>query len=345
MKLRCNIILSIAVTIASVGLILYFVIQSEPAIRGKPLTVWVDQLFRTDRDQAEAAIREIGPKTVPFLLAMAAHRNTPIQERYRTIWPKLPGVLQRCLPKPKPVDHLFPQRIFFALSLLGSQALPNLITGMEHPDSGVRLAAIRAIKSLGAKADVAVPALVKALSDTNAEIRSGAVHALGKLGPRNTTAVAGLIEALKDSDIGLRPGDVVFVREMAAMVLGQMGPEARTAVSGLTAMLEDPHAYARAQAAFALWQIDHSTNTIPMLIAELETAANGNTSTPIGHLDESVCRIVLFTLGAMGPAAEAAVPAILNVISSGFLGSEVQNAAKESLKSIAPEVAAKADVN
>jgi HEAT repeat protein len=88
-------------------------------------------------------------------------------------------------------------------------------------------------------------------------------------------------------------------RANAALFLGKCGPAAKVAVPRLTEMLKDNYASARVQAALALWRIDRYKDAIPLLIEMLEVPEFG-------------ARYPAVTaLGEIGPAAKAAIPALL----------------------------------
>ena len=63
-------------------------------------------------------------------------------------------------------------------------------------------------------------------------------------------------------------GDASQVRESAAIILGSLGARARSAIPSLRAALDDSTPHVRLQAAYALWQIDHSLagEVVPILM-------------------------------------------------------------------------------
>ena len=101
------------------------------------------------------------------------------------------------------------------------QQLHRLATGARHE----RLAALRALKKLGAEAAPAVEALIKALGDKETAIRSHAAEALRGIGPGAAGAVEALTRALAD--------ERALVRKNAALALGAIGPAAADAVDEL----------------------------------------------------------------------------------------------------------------
>ena len=103
--------------------------------------------------------------------------------------------------------------------------LQHLIDAVSHSDSGVRVAAYRALSQLGPKSKPAVPALVKALQeDKDNDELIGIVNTLGKIGPAAEEAVPALVELWKKN-----PGDLPEqerLREAIRGVLGRIAPEA-----------------------------------------------------------------------------------------------------------------------
>jgi hypothetical protein len=77
---------------------------SEPVYQGKPVTYWFERLTLPGVEPAQPALREIGPKAVPFLLREVDDQNALSRRIHRAIWWSTPGVLRRILPKPIPVD-------------------------------------------------------------------------------------------------------------------------------------------------------------------------------------------------------------------------------------------------
>ena len=94
-------------------------------------------------------------------------------------------------------------------------------------------------------------------------------------------------------------GDPEFSRGDAVLTLGTLGPKAKAAVPQLTDLLTDSHDEVREAAATALWKIERTAHTVPVLIELLENAQ-----------DYQTCVRVMKTLAEMGPLAKSAVPAI-----------------------------------
>src|ERR1700687_4254230 len=75
----------------------------EPTYQGKPLNYWIEQMIRhVDSQAAEAALREIGPRAIPLLLARNRYERSEFQRWYRAAYPQWPIIIQHRLPAPKP---------------------------------------------------------------------------------------------------------------------------------------------------------------------------------------------------------------------------------------------------
>ncbi len=154
------------------------------------------------------------------------------------------------------------------------RALAKTLT--TDKESHVRLAALRALATLGPRTD-ALPALLEAAKD--AHIRGDALALVGRLGPRAKEAVPNLIALLKARDL----------RGAAVRTLGQIGPDAAPAVPALIEILND--SYTNQQTIAALAKIG------PAAIEPLVGALN--------HKDAQVSLQSASALGRMGAKAVA----------------------------------------
>jgi HEAT repeat protein len=290
--------LIILAVIVGAILVAALVPSREPQYEGKPLSYWVDQLWTQPERHTECnkAIQTIGPQAVPFLIQQARRQDSPYERLSRFTWAKLPAVLQRRIPQPAPVSYDLHRKIGFVLGLIGQPALPQLVPALKDHNDGVRLVAVEAMGSIAPKSDTVVRLVAKLLNDSNALTRVNAALALGVMKPNSVLAVPDLIRALRDSDVGPQPRMTVAVRANAARVLGEIGPEARGATPELRKLLNTGDSYTRQQAAVALWRIDHATNVVAVLVAELQS----------DDVFPDRRRAILSALGEMGPAAKAA---------------------------------------
>jgi HEAT repeat protein len=123
-----------------------------------------------------------------------------------------------------------------------SRVLPTLVELARAPAPGLRLAAIEALRKVGAPPSVLLPVVRPAVADSAVAVRLAAVDVLGALGPAAVAAVPELVRGLRDRDPA--------VRATAAVALGLVGPE--RAEGPLRAALADPDAAVRREAAHAL---------------------------------------------------------------------------------------------
>lgn len=137
----------------------------------------------------------------------------------------------------------------------------------------------------------AIPVLVELLADANSLVRRLALNCLGRLGPAAQSAVPAMIDTLRGDNED-------SVRARAAVALAEVGSADRV-TTALEEALVDPAPRVRRDAAVALWKVTGRTDAaVPVLVDMLqrndfdtEHAASG--------------------LSQMGPAAAAAVPALV----------------------------------
>jgi uncharacterized protein (TIGR03067 family) len=211
--------------------------------------------------------------------------------------------------------------------LIGTDALPGLLTAVEDPDPAVQVVAAGALRRVaplhkeavlilladskdlhkhpqtaattvlqtGAfDADV-VPALIGALDDKQPAVRRLAARALGRVGPPAKEAVPALCGSLKDAEAP--------VRQAAVAALVRLGPAAQAAVPALILALKDADPEVRGLAGTALKSVGPpAKEALPDLIADLKDK------------DRTVQLAGVRALGQMGPTAREAVPALVAVL-------------------------------
>jgi len=123
-------------------------------------------------------------------------------------------------------------------------AIPRLGKLLVNRTPSIRLAAVRALRCLGARDRETLGMYVCSLAIDDAELR----HAVGvALCEAGGGAIPLLVAALADDDPNAKIG--------AAIVLGRFGPGAASAVAALTALLEDSREAVRSAASKALERI------------------------------------------------------------------------------------------
>lgn len=133
--------------------------------------------------------------------------------------------------------------VIIALSHVGKDGLPVLISGLSDPRQTDRwrvVSAIGAIRNLPPNDQTAVPVLVKHLSDPNPAVATAAAQSLGSLTLQPELAVPALIKVFKDPKSQLRVA--------SALALGKFGEQARPAVPALLEAQTDPDHVVRAVA-------------------------------------------------------------------------------------------------
>jgi hypothetical protein len=127
-------------------------------------------------------------------------------------------------------------------------------------------------------------------------------------------------------------GDAYMLRESAAIILGSLGTQARPAIPSLRAALGDPTPHVRLQAAYTLWQIDHSlaAEVVPILM-ELHTNQY--------NFKYYIC----LYFGSIGEDARAAVPLVREALNDS--NPNIRRNAERALKRLEPAETRGQDAN
>ncbi|WP_406700044.1 HEAT repeat domain-containing protein [Singulisphaera sp. Ch08] len=166
--------------------------------------------------------------------------------------------------------------------------VPVLIEAYADPQ--LRISATGAFGRIGPVDEKVVATLILALKDENPRVRDLAIKAFQEMGPRGAAAVPALTDTLSDKILG----------NEAAQALGRIGHRARPAVLALTEMAKSAKGYDRLHAAVALWDITQDPDIAVPALTEL--------------LKDSFLplrRAAAIELGTIGPAAHAAIPALI----------------------------------
>lgn len=157
--------------------------------------------------------------------------------------------------------------------------------------AAVRARALRGIGERGHATTAEQRTLGDALADGDPEARRAAAWSAGQLGEGAAALVPALVRALRDADLS--------VRGLAALALRDAGPASGAALDPLVAALGDPDAGVRMMSAQALARLGPTAaRALDAVIAACR------------RKDEHVHvqRSLADALGAMGPAARAALP-------------------------------------
>jgi HEAT repeat protein len=200
-------------------------------------------------------------------------------------------------------------------------AIPILLRVLESKDQFASASAAFALGDIGANAERVVPALIRTLQHEGMSARVAAAAGLGKYGEQAKAAIPALIDVLKRDDCWL-------VLERASDALKGLGPPAvETATTALIEALKDQSKKVRRTTAFSLGMVDAEGKSVPDLIRVLQEDAEAGYA-------------AARALGAMGPRAKSAVPALVKALEN----KSIHREAAEALQKIDPEAAKKAGV-
>jgi HEAT repeat protein len=309
------------------------------------------------------ALRECGPTGVAALRLVLGHEDMYVRlsavDQLGLAARRNATVVRSLLPLLKDKDPVVRWRVLVALGAAGPNAkaaAEAVAEALRDPNPATRLEAALAVAYIGAEPGrpEALGLIRTALADRNGAglVPVRPLEALGRLGADAAAAVPDVLPHLA------RPED--WCRARAAEALGRIGRPAATAAPALTQLLKDNDLLVRIHAAVALWRVTgQAERVVPVLAAALsEPALSRMTplnfapvyrpgpggdynptyypSPPFGiSSEEPVVRLVIRTLGEIGPPARSAAPA-LRAAKDG-LDAEVRQAAAEALKKVEPD--------
>lgn len=241
-----------------------------------------------------------------------------------------------------------------ALGKTGENAktiLKGMIEALKDPDTAVRMTVADSFGRIGFEAAEAVPALRPLLKDADPGVRLAAAFSLGRVGPEGANAIPELSLALaSDTDTA--------VRKEAARAFTFLGLDAKSSVPALAkALKEDKSEEVRQQAALALGKMrGETTGVAAVMIEALQKDADKTVRIFVTHAlgdslgdglrayvkdladqlvkdPEGDVRIALIQeLGALGPAAKDALPALSMRVTDVQLS--VRDEAKKAVKKV-----------
>lgn len=253
----------------------------EPVYRGKTLGAWLDERRKAPMgpvvltDEAEAAVRAIGPKAVPTLLAwlrsseptvarqakillewrlkLPVRVPTNMERRERAMYgfralgpaaaPAFPVLVSLVLNSP---DSWIRRDAINALCSADADAMRRLADGLKSPDREVRLRAVDALVALRIAPDaVCLPALERAANDPDPQVRAEAVIGINFIKQQLGAVAAALTNPKAGPD----------VRAVAARTVGGYGPRARDHLPVLEAAARDDDPDVRDAAAEAVRRV------------------------------------------------------------------------------------------
>jgi HEAT repeat protein len=255
------------------------------------------------RAQAIAGLGTIGYRALPQLKQAVKDKEADVRlravEALVRLNPNFKEVLPTLLPAIKDQSPAVRLVVVAGLVRFGDAAVPHLIEAFRDDDPEVWKQAKNALLEIEVPDKVLFPQILKALKDEDKFVRQGAVYVMARF---KEDGVAPLIEALKDSDPG--------VQFRAADALDNIGPPARKAIPELVVMATT-HADAKTRrtAVMALTTIhgfaDCRKDPVKAVPGLIELLGDDNPKTRWGAAQ---------TLGALGPPARQAVPALTKLL-------------------------------
>ncbi len=202
-------------------------------------------------------------------------------------------------------NPIFLQSVVETFGQIGQPAAPVLIDRLndERAPLIARRYAALALSRIGSEDKKVIAALEERLGDDNAEIRMSATESLGKIGSGAASTTDRLIALSQDHN------ENPLVREYAIIALSRIAPNDQAVVTALIDAVGDGNPQISSAAIAAMITIGDSTlsknadsRNIENLIRQLE--AN----------DPRVAESAATELGLIGPAADAAIPALIGVV-------------------------------
>lgn len=217
-------------------------------------------------------------------------------------------------------DKVVKLRVIGALGRFGADAraaVPYIIPALEDHEEAVKhntlaRAAARALDGIGPAAAEAVPALIKSVKSADSLVQAHAIEALGGIGPAHPDVLPALFRLLKATDPKWFP-------DAAARSLGRIGPPAKAAVPELLDLLKARGRKARSDCQeflTALASIAPESDAVLSAVVDILNDKKANPDLRTG---------TIHTLEKIGPAAKAAVPALIAALKETLSGFSAGN--------------------
>jgi HEAT repeat protein len=321
---RCLIVLAVALGVGA-GVLTLPSSDREDSEKRQMVHAYLRALATSDyeaREDARAALAAVGPDASRFLIAELEDRPGVLDELLSAASKQFAFVRFEPSTTPQLRVRAAEQLGAFAPTV-PSEAVHALVRAFADPDGGVVEEAQRSLRRIGPV--VAVPELIGALSARNDNVRRHSTEVLRDFGSAAATpkAFGALLKVLRDrkpivqvqaayalarvSGSAAVPGlrqalndPNAAVRAAAAEALGCLGADANGIAADLRQRLVDSNPRVRVCAARALWLIDRdAAAAVPVLAAALREPGSWEAA---------------LALGAMGPAASNAVPALVETL-------------------------------
>jgi HEAT repeat protein len=189
-------------------------------------------------------------------------------------------------------DEILRWHSAFALSRVGTAAIPVLMTKLASADPAVQCTALSALGWIGTEAGAATEAVKRLVSSTSTSLRLAACVALIRITGDLSDGLPAMLAALGDRDEN--------VRLAAVQRIGEAGRLAQPSASRLLQTLSDSSASVRAASALGLARINANGSEIVQALTGL-----------LSDIDSEVQAAAGIALSNLGKDAEAALPQLL----------------------------------
>jgi len=233
---------------------------------------------------------------------------------------------------------------------MGSEIVPEVAVALTSTIPHVRMKACEIMEAIGPAAESAVPDLLERLRDDQELVVRAATRALGRTRAQPESVVPALQMLLQHPSLAIR---ITAVR-----AIGEFGPDAVAVVPSLLNLLAEESPVLRASAADALGQIgdtrDEVINALMNSLADMSAVVTINAANGLSQMgapavpsllpllqDPDYRQLAVEVFGDMGVGAEAAVPALVDLL--GQLEDQDEALRREifiTLASIGPRAAA-----
>jgi RNA polymerase sigma factor (sigma-70 family) len=171
----------------------------EPVFEGKPLTAWLEELWKMTGPRSHESSRSgpgaravlaLGTNAVPYLVHMLTANRPRLSDQ-----PLLSAENEAVFPASytSATDNVI--RAATACELLGPKAgaaIPALIPLLEDPDGALRAQVVAALCFIQQEADRIVPLLAERLADTEPRVYHNAINGLAMFGAKARPALPAL---------------------------------------------------------------------------------------------------------------------------------------------------------
>jgi HEAT repeat protein len=284
--------------------------EMGPVARAALVKALADEDAEVARSALDA-LREIGPIVVPDLLPALTHKNTRVRSWVISILEYYPSeaklMLAPLLAATKDADLIVRSSAGEALSLLCERApqgltyvkqvLPVLLRLFGERDAYIRCRMADSLGRLGPAARPGLPLLLGELRSDNLRLRAQTAEAVAKIAPADKEVINAVLAAFQHKESGW----------VLARAVGEFGPAAKAAIPTLVDLIRTDHPSNRpdsavrlaASRALAKMGNDAKSAVAPLLVVTLDPKVR-----------RELRREVVAALGALGPVAREAVPAL-----------------------------------